>query len=123
MEGAVLHGHKALPILSGELQKVIQDIKAGREQSEALSLLAFRTQSAELKSLASLLTSGETFGVGVSASLAVFAANQRQTRYLDAEGRAGRIPALITLPLLFCIMPAVIAVVILPTAISVIRSF
>lgn len=123
IEGAVSHGNRAFPILQGELLKVLQDIKAGREQSQALDLLAYRTQSAELKSLASVLNSGETFGVGVSASLAVFASNQRQARFLDAEGRAGRIPALITLPLLFCIMPAVLAVIILPTAISVIRSF
>jgi tight adherence protein C len=123
IEGAASHGSRAFPILRGELLKVLQDINAGREQSKALDLLAYRTQSAELKSLASVLNSGETFGVGVSASLAVFALNQRQTRFLDAEGRAGRIPALITLPLLFCIMPAVLAVIILPTAISVIRSF
>ena len=45
----------------------------------------------------------------------------RQTRFLKAEERAMRIPVLMTVPLVVCILPVIIAALMLPAVIDVIR--
>ena len=45
----------------------------------------------------------------------------RATRMLRAEERAHTLPVKLTVPLVFCVLPAMIAVVLLPGAIAIVR--
>ena len=51
----------------------------------------------------------------------VQAEEMRATRMLLAEERAHTLPVKLTLPLVFCVLPAMIAVVLLPGAIAIVR--
>ena len=46
----------------------------------------------------------------------------RETRFLKAEEKAMRIPVLMTVPLVACILPVIITALLLPAIIDVIRT-
>ena len=46
----------------------------------------------------------------------------RETRFLRAEEKAMRVPVLMTIPLVICILPVVVTAVMLPLSIDVIRN-
>ena len=46
----------------------------------------------------------------------------RQARFLKAEEKAMRIPVLISIPLVACLLPVIVIVLLLPSAIDLIRT-
>jgi tight adherence protein C len=46
----------------------------------------------------------------------------RETRFIKAEEKAMRIPVLMTIPLVACILPIIITSLLLPAAIDVMRT-
>jgi tight adherence protein C len=53
--------------------------------------------------------------------LRTYSAEMRHTRFLKAEEKAMRIPVLMTIPLVVCILPVIIGALMLPAVIDVIR--
>ena len=114
-------GRRAFPALGQLFGDAAREIRAGRSKADALRQLADRAQLAEIRSFITVAMQADTFGTGLADAVSRFSDAQRRTLYLDAERRAGRIPALMTVPLLVCIMPAVLTAVLLPGVIGVLR--
>jgi tight adherence protein C len=110
------------PRISEEFERVSEQLRAGRARPDALRAMADRTGVAAVKSFVALLIQTEMLGTSIAQTLRTYAVEMRETRYLKAEERAMRIPVLLTMPLVGCILPVIVAVALLPAMIDVART-
>ena len=107
------------PVLAAELQQVALALRAGAGKADALGGMARRTGLTELQALVSVLMQAERFGTGIAASLRLHAAELRLRRRQIAEERAARLALKLLFPLIFCIFPALLLVLLGPALIQV----
>lgn len=107
------------PELAAELEQVALELRAGAGRQAALRAMAQRTGLHELQALAAVLAQAERFGTGVAAALRQHAAELRLRRRQLAEERAARLALKLLFPLIFCIFPSLLLVLLGPAAIQV----
>jgi tight adherence protein C len=107
------------PVLAAQLQQAARELRAGASREEALRAMARRTGLAEVQALASVLVQAERFGTGIAASLRVHAADLRVRQRQAAEEKAARLALKLLFPLIFCIFPALLLVLLGPAIIQV----
>lgn len=112
---------QAQPPIAAELTQIGRELRAGRERGTVLRNFAHRAGLPEVASFATLLIQSEALGTGVARSLRVQAEDMRASRMLRAEEQAHTLPVKLTIPLVFCILPAMIVVVLLPSALAIWR--
>lgn len=110
------------PALAGELNLTFLEIQAGIPRIEAFRRLADRTGVEELRSLAATLAQTELFGTSIAAALRMRADWIRTRRMQRAEERAAVVAVKMTVPLVFCILPSLLAVVMGPAVVGIARS-
>jgi tight adherence protein C len=110
------------PRISDEFKHVSQELRAGRSRADALRSLADRAQVDVVKSFVALLIQTDALGVSIAQSLRTYSQEMRQHRMLKAEEKAMRIPVLLTIPLVACILPVMVTAVMLPAIIDVVRN-
>ena len=111
------------PVIADEVNVVNLEIRAGKPRSVALRNFARRTGVLDIESLISMLLQTEQFGTSVATSLRVFADGMRTTRRQRAEEAAAKTTIKIIFPLVFCILPALVVVVLGPAAIQIFDFF
>jgi tight adherence protein C len=111
----------AHPELGQELERTRIELTMMSDRAQALQNLAERTQILPFRSLVAALIQTEKFGTSLLETLRVLSEDQRITRLLNAENKAAKIPVLITIPLIFCIMPAFMIIILGPPIIRVIE--
>jgi tight adherence protein C len=107
--------------LSDEFQLLLLELRAGLSKETALKNLALRTGVEELEVLVAMLIQAERFGTSVGDSLRVHSENLRLKRRLRAEEAAGKIAVKLLFPLIFCIFPTLMLVLLGPAFIQVFR--
>jgi tight adherence protein C len=107
------------PEITAELDRTRAELTIMNDRSQALQNLADRTDIVPFRSLAAALMQTEKFGTSLVDTLRVLSEDMRITRLLGAENRAARIPVLITIPLIFCILPAFVMVILGPAYVKV----
>ncbi|HEY0825842.1 MAG TPA: type II secretion system F family protein [Ramlibacter sp.] len=112
---------KSVP-LAEELHLAVLEMRAGGTRAQALRNLALRTGLEETATFATMLTQADRFGTSVGESLRVFADDLRHKRQVRAEERAARLPTKMLLPLVLCIFPSVIMVILGPAVIQILRT-
>lgn len=111
------------PILAEDLHLVNLELRAGNSKEKALRNLALRTGVADIDALVAMLIQADRFGTSVADSLRVHSETLRTKRRLRAEEAAAKIPVKMLFPLIFCIFPSMMVVLLGPAFISVMRSF
>jgi tight adherence protein C len=109
----------AWPELSAELQTTFLEVKAGIPRIEAFRRLASRTGVRDLKSLAATLTQTEIFGTSIAQALRSQADGIRVRRMQRAEEKAAYVAVKMTLPLILCILPSLMAIVVGPAMVNI----
>lgn len=112
---------KSVP-LAEELHLTNLEIRAGATREKALRNLALRTGVEEVGTFAAMLTQADKFGTSIADSLRVFSDDLRHKRQIRAEESAAKVPTKMLIPLVTCIFPAVIMVVLGPAVIQIIRT-
>lgn len=107
------------PLISQEFGVISQELRAGRSRAEALRNMGDRTEVSAIKSFAALLIQTDNLGTSIAQTLRTYAQEMRETRFVKAEEKAMRIPVLLTIPLVACILPVVVASLMLPAGIEV----
>lgn len=107
--------------LYDELHLASLELRAGAARDRALRNLALRMGLEEVDALVSMLVQAERFGTSVSESLRVHAESLRVKRRLRAEEAAAKVPVKLLFPLIFCIFPALLVVLLGPAIISIMR--
>ncbi|HVI96907.1 MAG TPA: type II secretion system F family protein [Anaeromyxobacter sp.] len=111
----------AFPLLSDELRQTFLEINAGIKRTDAFRRLGDRTGVSELRALAATLNQTEMFGTSVGTALRVQAEGMRIRRMQKAEEKAAYLAVKMTLPLVACILPSLIAIVVGPAAVNIIN--
>jgi tight adherence protein C len=110
-------------VLAEELARTVQDVAVGRPRREAYQALATRTQVPELKRFVGAVNQADTYGVPLADVLRVQADEARVKRRQSAEEQAMKVPVKVVFPLVVCILPALLVVVVGPAALGVLDSF
>ena len=110
------------PHISGEFERVSQELRAGRSRSEALKSFGERIQVDAIKSFVALLIQTDALGVSIGQALRIYSTEMRERRVMKAEEKAMRIPVLLPLPLVACILPVIVTALLLPVVIDLIRN-
>ncbi len=115
--------HNAHPEVSEELNRTRLELTLLNDRERALMNLAERTDLVPFRSLVASLLQTEKFGTSLTDTLRVLSEDYRTHRLLAAEEKAGRLPVLMTLPLITLMMPAFFLIVLGPAIINVIEVF
>lgn len=108
-------------VLSHELQLVLMEMRAGFSKEKALRNLALRTGVEDIDTLVAMLIQSERFGTSIGASLRVHSDNLRTKRRFRAEEAAAKIALKLLFPLIFCIFPTLLLVLLGPAFIQIYR--
>jgi tight adherence protein C len=114
---------KTHPEMSEELKLVNLEIRAGRTRTEALKNLGERTGVDDVISLAAMLIQTDKFGTSVAKSLRVHSDCLRTERIQRAEEAAAKTTIKLIFPLLLCIFPALLVVILGPAFMNLARIF
>ena len=110
------------PKLAEQFGAVVLELRAGRSHEDALRRMADRAGAEEIRAFATLLIQSSKLGSSIAQTLRVYAAEMRERRRMRAEEKAHRLPVLLSLPLVGCMLPVMIGVLMLPAIIRVIRT-
>lgn len=103
--------------LGEELRLFVRDYRdAGLSQKEALLAMAERTGSAEVRLFADAVVQALELGSGLLVSLESLSSMLRQQRRRLAEAQVRRAPVRMVLPLVLCILPVLMLIVLGPPA-------
>ena len=109
-------------VLAQELQLVLMEMRAGFTKEKALRNFALRSGVEDVDTLVAMLIQSERFGTSMGASLRVHSDNLRQKRRLMAEEAAAKIGLKLMFPLIFCIFPTLLMVLLGPACIQIART-
>ena len=109
------------PDVSSLLATATLRLRAGATREEALRRLADDAAISEIRSFSTLLIQSDKLGTSIGDTLRVYAAEMRERRRMRAEEKAHRLPVLISIPLVACMLPTMIGVLMLPVVIRVVR--
>jgi tight adherence protein C len=109
------------PRLAEQFGAVVLELRAGRSHEDALRRMADRSGTDEIRAFATLLIQSTKLGSSVAQTLRIYAAEMREKRRMRAEEKAHRLPVLLSVPLVGCMLPVMIGVLMLPAIIRVVR--
>lgn len=109
----------AHPEITQELNRTRLELALLNDRVTALNNLGDRTGLVCFRSLIAALIQTEKFGTSLADTLRVLSEDFRMTRLLDAENRAGRIPTLMTIPLICLLLPSFILIILGPSILRV----
>jgi tight adherence protein C len=110
------------PLLAEQFGAVVLELRAGRSQEDAIRRMADRAGVDDIRAFATLLIQSTKLGTSISQTLRTYAAEMREKRRMRAEEKAHRLPVLLSIPLVACMLPTMIGVLMLPAMIRVIRA-
>ena len=110
------------PVLSDELQIVNQEIRVGLNRAQALRNFALRTGVEEARALAAVLIQCDRLGTSIGRALRVHAQSLRTRRRQRAEEAARKTAVKLIFPLVLCIFPALLVVILAPAMIQLVRA-
>lgn len=108
--------------LPDELTRVGQDVRVGIERSVALANMADRVDVPELRTVVAALAQAERLGSPISQTLEIQADELRLKRRQHAEEQAMKLPVKLLFPMVFCILPVLLIIVLAPAAISILET-
>ena len=109
----------ACPELADEFNLTLLELRFMPERRRALENLTKRVDLRAMTALVNTLFQTEKFGTPLAQALRVLAAELREERMLRAEEKAARLPAIMTVPLIIFIMPALFIVLIGPAILDI----
>ncbi|MEN9683040.1 MAG: hypothetical protein RLZZ427_791 [Pseudomonadota bacterium] len=111
------------PVVAEEFQLAALEIRAGAGRAVALRNLATRVRLEDLHNLSSILIQADRFGTSIAEGLRTHSEVMRLKRSQRAEEIASRIPTIILLPLIFCILPTLLLVIMGPAVVRLMTAF
>ncbi|WP_158270367.1 type II secretion system F family protein [Limnohabitans sp. 2KL-17] len=111
------------PQLSDEFALTGLELRAGSSRADALRHLSQRMGLPDIEGLVSMLIQADRFGSSIAESLEVHSDALRTKRRLIAEEAAAKLPVKLLIPLIFCVFPALMTVLLGPVVISITEHF
>ena len=108
--------------LADELNLIGVELRMGASRDRALRSFAARTGVEEISMFVSMILQADRFGTSIADALRVHAEELRLRRRLRAEEQAAKIPLKLLFPLIFCIFPSLLLVLLGPAFIQIYRT-
>ncbi|SFR39813.1 type II secretion system F family protein [Litoreibacter janthinus] len=105
--------------LAQEILQMVSEMRMTNDRRGAYQKLGIRVPLPEISVFTQTLDQSDTYGTPFSRAMRTLINEQRANRLMAVEEKAARLPVIMTIPLIFCIMPAVFVVLIGPAALSV----
>jgi tight adherence protein C len=105
--------------LTEELKRVLDEVRVGRQQSDAFRAMAHRVRMQELSLLVAAIDQAMKMGTGLAQALRLQATEIRERRMAFVREQAGKLPVKMLLPLVFCIFPALFVVILGPAGVQI----
>lgn len=106
-------------VLSEELRLVGLELRAGSDRERALRNLAARTGVDEVDAWVAMLVQADRFGTSIASTLRIHSEMLRTKRRQRAEEAAAKIGLKLLFPLIFCIFPSLLLVLLGPAFIRI----
>lgn len=110
-------------LLSGEIGRVIEEIRLGKIREEAFRGLVKRTGVQDLALFISAVVQSEQLGSNIANTLRIQAGSMRNKRRQRAEEAAMKAPVKMLFPMIFFIFPALLVVLLGPALINILKIF
>ncbi|QDM39617.1 type II secretion system F family protein [Altererythrobacter sp. TH136] len=110
------------PKVAELLMITVLQLRAGSSRDEAFRKLAEESAVDEIRAFTTLIIQSDKLGTSVATTLRVYAAEMRERRQMRAEEKAHRLPVLISIPLVACMLPTMIGTLMLPAAVLMVRN-
>ncbi len=114
---------QARPLLSEEFALTGLALRAGASRADALRNMSQRVGIKDIDALVVMLIQADRFGTSVSESLQVYSDALRTERRLRAEEAAAKLPVKLLIPLIFCVFPSLLTVLLGPVVVTLARDF
>lgn len=112
-----------VPELSEELLLTSVELNFLPDRRQALANLGNRVELPAFRGVVATLIQTEKYGTPLAQALRTLAAEFREHRLLSAEEKAARLPAILTVPMIVFILPALFIVLAAPAFIQVSKKF
>jgi len=113
---------RAHPEMTKELNKTRRELSLLNDRSQALMNFSNRNGLPAFRSFVAALLQSEKFGTNLADTLRVLSEDYRTRRLMLAEEKAGRLPALMTVPLMLFMLPALFLIILGPAALSIMNA-
>lgn len=110
------------PLVAEMLSVATMQLRAGASREDAFRKLSDMAGVDEIRSFTTLIIQSDKLGTSIATTLRVYAAEMRERRKLRAEERAHRLPVLISIPLVVCMLPVMIGVLMLPAVVRLVKT-
>ena len=107
--------------LAEELRQINNEMRAGVTRIQALRNFALRTGVDEVRALVAVMVQSDRFGTSVAQALRTHAESLRIRRRQRAEEIARKAPVKLVFPLVFCIFPELLVVILAPGMLALFR--
>lgn len=102
---------------------MLGEVRAGASRSQAMRAMESRSNVMELRSFVLAILQADTFGVSIGRVLRAQADEMRIRRRQMAQEMAQKAPVKMLIPMVFCVFPALFAVVLGPAVINIYENF
>jgi tight adherence protein C len=113
---------RSCPPIADELGLTAVELGFLPERRQALKNLTLRCPMPSIRGVVNTLAQTERYGTPLSKALRVLSAEYRNDRMMKAEEKAARLPAILTIPMILFILPALFIVLGGPAALRVVDS-
>ncbi|MDE0034216.1 MAG: type II secretion system F family protein [Deltaproteobacteria bacterium] len=96
------------PDLAGELGSVEAELRVGADRKGVLLNLYERTEAEGIRDFATTVIQAERYGTPIGQSIQNIAAAERTQRAARIEAQAGRLPVIMSLPMLVLVVPGIL---------------
>jgi tight adherence protein C len=123
-DAALLHARRAMAgPLSEEVGRLLHEMQLGARRIDAMRHLSDRTNVDELRSFVLAMVQADVFGVSIANVLRAQSQELRTKRRQRAEEKAMKTPVKLLFPMICCILPALMVMIVGPGAIRIAHIF
>lgn len=105
--------------LADELARTLREMQIASSRMEALRALSDRVDVPDLRAFVTAMVQADSFGIPIANVLRVQAKELRVRRRQNAEERAQKVPIKMVFPLVLCILPALLIIIVGPAVIQI----
>ena len=106
------------PALSGELAQTWAEINILPDRTQALANFAERIDNRSVRSVVGVLSQGLRYGTPLAQALRSGVIEMRNDQMMAMDERTSRLPALMTIPVMIFLMPALLLIILGPVLLS-----